>query len=80
MFDNILNFSGCIILYDYEQYMLFTLNIIPKPVLEELKTVTGPIDSMDFGKLQVMFKSQDMNKVVRRVLWCNLVGSSVSVY
>jgi hypothetical protein len=51
MFDSILNFSGCIIIFDSEQHVLFTLNIIPETVLEQLTTVTGTIDTMDFGKL-----------------------------
>lgn len=48
-FNKILNFSGDIILYDSEQYELFTLTFASK-VLESLARVSGKIDAMDFGK------------------------------
>jgi hypothetical protein len=78
-FDNILNISGHIIIFDSEQYVLFTLSIIPKTVLHHLTTVTG-IDSMDFGKSQEMCTSEYVNNVVRRVLWFTLAGNSVSFH
>jgi hypothetical protein len=46
---NILNFSGDIILYDSEQYELFTLTFASN-VLESFVRVSGKIDAMDFGK------------------------------
>jgi hypothetical protein len=48
-FDNILNFSGDIILYDSEQYELFALTFATQ-VLESFARVNGKIDAMDFGK------------------------------
>jgi hypothetical protein len=48
-FNNILNFSGDIILYDSEQYELFTLTFASK-VLESFARVSGKVDAMDFGK------------------------------
>jgi hypothetical protein len=48
-FNNILNFSGDIILYDSEKYELFTLTFASK-VLESFARISGKIDAMDFGK------------------------------
>jgi len=52
-FNNIFNFSGDIILYDSEQYELFTVAFASK-VLESFARVSGKIDAMDFGKLLEM--------------------------
>jgi hypothetical protein len=56
-----LNFSGDVILYDSEQYKLFTLTLTSKD-LQTLATVSGKIDAMDFGKSK---KCQKVNLRVR---------------
>ena len=73
-YNNILNFSGDIILYDSEQYELFTLTFASK-VLESFARVSGKIDAMDFGKSLEMSHSKFKDKMKGRTLSFNVASN-----